>query len=429
MKRMLVTSILTVLLLVISARCYAAEPAAAVYDAQGEMAGEVTQTSAILQSRLTAVKGLENGDVRGAAGWGRFEYAGTQDFAGSAKTEWIEAKAENDFIIRQKIVGLKPGQTFFYRLIFGADKSQVETGAVRKFRTLPALDQAVPVRFVVGNCANYSFFFNGPKGEGKNARTDEKDRKLGYPAMENILKLAPDFYIGAGDNVYYDHPARTAARTQQELRRKWHEQYVLPRVVDMVGNLSTFWMKDDHDYRYNDADGTGNKAPSYELGVRTFREQLPVVAAVDSPEVTYRTIRCGQLLQLWLAEGRDYRSPNKEPDGPGKTIWGAEQKAWIKRTILTSDAPFKILVSPTPLVGPDDAYNPVSAAHPEIRNRPIHRARLPSITLTRRRPADIFSLRCCLRVTANRRACGSTSRTSGEKNFIALRKSMYRLCL
>ena len=41
------------------------------------------------------------------------------------------------------------------------------------------------------------------------------------------------------------------------------------------------------------------------------------------------------------------------PDGPEKSIWGAEQKAWFKREVLASDAPFKILFSPTPVVGPD----------------------------------------------------------------------------
>jgi alkaline phosphatase D len=41
------------------------------------------------------------------------------------------------------------------------------------------------------------------------------------------------------------------------------------------------------------------------------------------------------------------------PDGPGKTIWGAEQKAWFKRTVSESDATWKVLISPTPLVGPD----------------------------------------------------------------------------
>jgi alkaline phosphatase D len=43
------------------------------------------------------------------------------------------------------------------------------------------------------------------------------------------------------------------------------------------------------------------------------------------------------------------------PDGEGKSIWGAEQKAWFKKEVLASDAPFKILFSPTPIVGPDRA--------------------------------------------------------------------------
>ncbi len=140
------------------------------------------------------------------------------------------------------------------------------------------------------------------------------------------------------------------------MRRKWHEQYVLPRVGALVGDVATFWLKDDHDYRYNDSDPTGDKAPSHELGIRTFREQLPVVYPGDPQAVTYRTYRGGKWLQIWMVEGRDYRSPNKTPDGPGKSIWGATQKAWLQRTLRASDATFKILISPTPLVGPDDAY-------------------------------------------------------------------------
>jgi alkaline phosphatase D len=40
-------------------------------------------------------------------------------------------------------------------------------------------------------------------------------------------------------------------------------------------------------------------------------------------------------------------------DGPDKTIWGREQKEWFFRTVKESDATFKILISPTPIVGPD----------------------------------------------------------------------------
>jgi len=41
------------------------------------------------------------------------------------------------------------------------------------------------------------------------------------------------------------------------------------------------------------------------------------------------------------------------PDGPEKTIWGKEQMDWLKSTVEHSDATFKVLISPTPIVGPD----------------------------------------------------------------------------
>jgi len=346
---------LSVLLLVPLIGVRAAEAPGRVLHAQGEMAGEVTPTTVILQSRLTASPGLQDGDVPGAAGWGRFEYGEAADLTKASRTDWIEAKADNDFIVRTQLSGLTPGRKYYYRLVFGADRSQTATGPVRKFKTLAASDQTVPVRFVVGNCMNYAFFFNGRKGDGLHARTNATDRQLGYPAMENIRRLEPDFFVGAGDNVYYDHPAKAAAKTLPALRKKWHEQFVLPRVVELVGQTATYWLKDDHDYRFNDGDRTGDRKPVHALGVRTFREQMPVVAVTDSPDPTYRTVRCGKLVQLWMVEGRDYRSPNQSPDGPEKTLWGVEQKAWLQRTVLASDATFKILISPTPLIGPDEA--------------------------------------------------------------------------
>ena len=40
-------------------------------------------------------------------------------------------------------------------------------------------------------------------------------------------------------------------------------------------------------------------------------------------------------------------------DGPEKTIWGREQKAWLEQTLVASNATWKLLISPTPIVGPD----------------------------------------------------------------------------
>lgn len=181
------------------------------------------------------------------------------------------------------------------------------------------------------------------------------DKNLGYPALETILDLKPDFFVGTGDNVYYDIPSEGRAQTAVAMRKKWHEQFVKPRYVDMFAEVPTYWEKDDHDYRYNDCDNTGDDEPSPELGAAIFLEQVPVVDPKDSGAVTYRSHRVNKDLQIWLMENRDYRSPNMMEPGPDKTLWGKEQLAWLQRTLLESDATFKILISPTPMIGPDDA--------------------------------------------------------------------------
>jgi alkaline phosphatase/alkaline phosphatase D len=166
--------------------------------------------------------------------------------------------------------------------------------------------------------------------------------------------LKPNFFVGTGDNVYYDTPTKPRAQTIAELRQKWHEQFVQPRYRDLFAAVPTYWMIDDHDYRIDDGDNSGDYDPSPEVGRNTMLEQLPVGSAGDRDVKTYRTHRISKDLQVWFPENRMYRSPNAMPDGPDKSIWGKEQKAWLMRTLKDSDATFKLLISPTPMVGPDD---------------------------------------------------------------------------
>ncbi len=313
---------------------------------QGEMAGEPTATGVLLQSRLTAPAISPDGDVPGAPGVGRFEVADNAGFRGGRSTDWLTAESEQDYIIRTRIDGLRPSTRYFYRLVYGSDTLHTAYGETRTFRTLPSPETPAPVRFVVTACMHYARFRESPRGRGP-------DSLLGYPALETIRGMEPDFFIGTGDNVYYDHGPR--ARSIRELRKKWHEQFVQPRFVQLFSEAPTFWEKDDHDFRYDDADLTGDEKPSPELGIRLYTEQLPWAAPTDANALPYRTHRIGSLVQLWFLEGRDYRSPNAAPDGPDKTIWGERQREWLKRTLLESTAPFKLIISPTPMVGPDDA--------------------------------------------------------------------------
>jgi len=179
------------------------------------------------------------------------------------------------------------------------------------------------------------------------------NKELGYPALETILGMNPDFFVGTGDNVYYD-AFPVPKKTEAELRDVWHMQFVQPRFVSLFSQVPTYWEKDDHDFRYNDADPYCDQEPSAELGIRMFLEQVPVVDPEEAEPITYRTHRINKLVQIWLLEGRDYRSSNMMEVSPDKTIWGEAQKEWLKRTLLESDATFKLIISPTPLIGPDE---------------------------------------------------------------------------
>jgi len=339
--------------------------ASSVDHGQGEMVGRVTETSAILQSRLTQGTTLIDGDLPGSQGVARFELAADPKFENSRRTRWIKASPDYDYIVKVKIAGLRPSTKYYYRLLYGPKRDDTTKGRICSLRTLGGKNAVQEAKFVIVTGMNYFFFHEGPyKPEGA---YQGNDKHLGYPALEAIRKLKPDFFVGTGDNVYFDHPAKregsdrwtgTAwsdrAMTEMEMRRKYHEQFIQRRYVDLFAEVPTYWQVDDHDYRYNDCDNTGNKMPTPEMGRRNFREQLPVVDPADPTELTYATFRISRDLQIWLLEGRCYRSPNKMPDGPEKTIWGEAQKQWLKATLLASDATFKILISPTPLVGPDD---------------------------------------------------------------------------
>ncbi|MCG6156389.1 alkaline phosphatase D family protein [Rubinisphaera margarita] len=325
-----------------------------IYHAQGEMVGEPTTTSVLLQSRLTALPGPEldsEGDLPGADGVARFEWSTTPGFKNARKTDWLQARQEQDFIVRAEIQDLLPGTRYYYRLIYGSDRSNTKTGPRREFQTLPGGDAEGHLSFAMGSCQNYAFFMHGKNG--KSGAAPDEDRRLGYPAYQAMLDLKPDFFIGTGDIVYYDHFAKTAAQTLPELRKKWHEQFRFPRMVAFFARTPAYWSKDDHDFRFNDADRTGSRLPLTDTGIEIFREQMPIHPADDSKSPTYRTHRVHKHLQLWFVEGRDYRSPNKMEDGPEKTIWGAEQKKWLQKTLKESDATWKVIITPTPMVGPD----------------------------------------------------------------------------
>ena len=333
-----------------------------VHLGMGFRVGEVTGTSAILWTRVTASAGRNEtgyrepkkrtrrikmyvpskrslssrqGEIDGAAGEVRVHWA-EMGKANNRKTlPWVGVRAEQDFTHQFAITGLEPGRT--YRVSVEARErpgANITATASGTFRTPcpPDISQDVTYTVVTGQ-SNWDL-----------------DDPAGYQIYPAMAKLKPHFVVPTGDTVYLDSEA-PRARTVGLARYHWHRMYSLPRHVAFHRHVPGYWEVDDHDSWVDDCWPT-KSAPwmltlRFEQGFAIYREQVPI------GRLTYRTIRWGRDLQIWLVEGRLYRSPNSMPDGPGKTIWGSEQLAWLKRTILASDASFRVLISPTPIVGPD----------------------------------------------------------------------------
>lgn len=353
-----------------------------VYLAQGLIAGEATATSIILQSRLCGSDTLINGDIPGIGGIAMFELSQDENFSEAIFSEWLAADSLSDFIVKARFSDLKPATTYFYRLHYGKDEKNKITSHSQSFRTNAGEEIAADYSMVVVTGMNYYHFHYG--NYDSLAAYSGADKHLGYPALEAILNKKPDYFIGTGDNVYFDHPNEHGfanaikngkaphpgtyngkeAIDEEGMRKKYHEQFSQPRYKMLFGKVATYWEKDDHDYRMNDADPFTDFPISHELGIKNFIEQLPVVMS-GTDEKTYRTRRVNKDLQLWFVEGRDYRDANSKEPGPDKTLWGAEQLNWLKETLSKSDATFKLLISPTPMVGPDDAYKMDNHVNPD----------------------------------------------------------------
>ena len=325
--------------------------ASSAYHATGTRVGEVTHNSATAWTRLTQhptrntngvlIPGRTTGktppvtptvpadQLEGAcppaSGRIRLAYSTDANLKAARRTPWVDVSAAQDGIHSFHLKGLKPATTYYY----AAESSSSFRGS---FQTAPEPNATTPVRFCVMTCQAYP-----DRGH--------TDGHAIYPAMQ---AAKPNFAVLTGDLVYLDED-QPRATSQRLARYHWERMFSLPRLVEFNRHTSTYWLKDDHDTLTNDSwPGLTQGELTFEQGQRIYNEQAPLN---DGP--AYRTFRWGRDLQIWFSEGRDNRSPNSMPDGPTKTIWGAAQKAWFQKSVLASDATFKILVSPTPFVGPD----------------------------------------------------------------------------
>lgn len=333
------------LILALAATCGALATPSFAQEMSADVAGEIGTASALLQARITAEQRHAIGIPDSMEGWARFEAADNPEFVRPVVTEWVKISPANDYVIkymfgRNSVESLRGGKTYYWHVRFGPNTTKLATSPDHTFQTLSGSLASRPIRIAVVQGID-----------------------LGAPklstALDQVLAAKPDYVVFNGNSVIYDLPGSTAT-TQDAMRAKWHALFAQPKMSELLNKTGTFWLKNDRDFRFASADTTGTREPSAELGANTFREQAPVTDPRDPSSLTFRAIQATRDLALWMLEVRDYRSANSAPDAKGKSLWGSSQGEWLLRSHVSSTTPFKIMIQPTAIVGPDASPD----AHP-----------------------------------------------------------------
>ena len=281
----------------------------------------------------------------------------------------MRATPADDLTVQRTVTGLRPGTEYRYRFSHGGLASPI--GYVR---TAPAANDSATARFAISGDAD---------------ATRDSSGKLGFNGFETYGAMARgrnDFNVNFGDTIYSDSGVGGApvARTVAQKWAKYRLGLSLAplRRLRAAAGLYSGW--DDHEF-VNDYSRAEHGDAIYRAGVKAFLDYTP--ASYDARLGDYRSFRWGKNLELFLLDGRSFRSakataacngdiaptapaavrqgfallapalakpvPQSCLDAiasPQRTLLGAAQLAAFTRAVQSSTATFKVVVNPEPLL-------------------------------------------------------------------------------
>ena len=238
----------------------------------------------------------------------------------------LDARSSEDDVVLVRLTGLSPGARATYTIDGDGDRRE---GALRA-QPYWTNDDAPDITIAIGSC-----FFLAAAEPPWNARTYGG----GYEIFDAIAAKAPDLMVWLGDNLYFQPPDELDPASMAARYRRQRALPSLQRLLVAAPQLATW---DDHDYGPNDADMSYVlKAESLALFRRYWAN--PSYGLPDAPGVFGRA-RWGDV-DVFLLDDRWYRSANRSNDEAGKTMFGAQQLAWLRNALVYSRATLKLVVN------------------------------------------------------------------------------------
>ena len=314
----------------------------------------------------------------------RWEVSATDDFAVIAFSGTETATAAHAHTVHA-IAQIEQGD-WFYRFRVGSYTSPV--GVTRP--APPADAPLAQAKFAAASCQNFSDGY--------------------YAAHRDIAEQQPDFTIWLGDYIYeggglpFDPDVAARAHIGEEpkslddYRNRYGQYKADPQLQASHAACPWFVIWDDHEVENNYADltpqDTADAAGFQERRFAAYQawwEHQPVrldpPVAADQEYRIYRDTQWGDLIELALLDGRQYRSdqacgdatlnldpPCAEALDPTRTMLGAQQEQWLLDTLSASTSAWNVVGNQVVLA--DATFNGAVLNYDQWDGYPVARARL-----------------------------------------------------
>jgi alkaline phosphatase D len=235
---------------------------------------------------------------------------------------------------RAEVRGLSSATAYTYEVL---REEQAPAGWAGRFQTAPRQGEGGGLRLALASCMHVERF---PE----------------QPSWSLLLAEQPDLLLLLGDNVY-------ANTTEPGPIWQAHlSQRQVPSFAEVIRQIPTLAIWDDHDYGPNDA---GGDEPGKSASLRAFREVYanPAYGLAETPGVFFR-YAWGDV-ELFALDVRFYRSALDAPDDDAKRMLGDAQQAWLRRALASSTATYKLIASGSAFVeepGKPDTWSSYSHA-------------------------------------------------------------------
>lgn len=243
----------------------------------------------------------------------------------------VNTTEDSDFIAKVVLTDLRPGTRYEYELMLNGKafpRPYPLTFVTQTFWQWRSDPPAFTVAF--GSCA----YIN-------DTTADRPGKPYGgsYSIFRAITEKQPDLMLWLGDNWYYreiDYFAESKMRSRVARDRS------VADLQPLLGSTHHYAIWDDHDYGANDADRT-YRLRSAALNIFNDYWANQTHGTLETPGVFYR-FQWGDV-EFFMLDDRFYRFPNDLPATPEKTMFGTAQLTWLKESLISSRATFRVIVN------------------------------------------------------------------------------------